>query len=487
MKKKLCFNDIKKTFKEKLKDRYRGRGLSFSYNKDNKKVLRKVDTIAEIISEKEFSKLMNNYDLLKKQIYLKELHDKQIEKEHLKIENVRKVEVNFTNIQKMFSERGIDADNSYDEKVRMKKKEIDKARRNMKSHRIGHSNGKIGKNYKIIRAKIDYGQKKYLEKEEDEKSKDINKMQSLIDCQKKKMRRNIGNSVFITNKFLLNNKYKENESKYSYLSGNNLKVYRSISAIHRPSNKPNLFNSYKRMAKNNSSNSINYYFNNISNGGGDNNIFTTNYFNENINSNNNNVYFLNYSNNNINSNNKYPLIKKEENSYSQNSQKNFELFSDLNNSSKELKIIQKPSQKDNEKKNINRPCRCRCKSAIGTKSNKGIFNIFNQKKNINIRRRYIDNKVKNFPMYVLKVEDLFNRYNKIKAQSKKMSIDYKEKHFATYKEIENLVKVKEDMQMFSVKRTFLENKFRGPKYKKIDKKARFVQKMKEGIEIIENL
>ena len=66
-----------------------------------------------------------------------------------------------------------------------------------------------------------------------------------------------------------------------------------------------------------------------------------------------------------------------------------------------------------------------------------------------------------------------------------MKKNYREKHFSTYKEIDHLLEVKEDMLMFLLKQKFLNSKFR-PKPIKITKdKKEFINKMKDYVEMLE--
>ena len=94
-------------------------------------------------------------------------------------------------------------------------------------------------------------------------------------------------------------------------------------------------------------------------------------------------------------------------------------------------------------------------------------------------------KVINKPIYTTNINDLIYEYDRIKKNIKKLRKNYKEKHFSTYKEIDHLMEIKEDMLMFLLKQKFLNSKFR-PKPIKITKnKNEFMNKMKDYVDMLE--
>ena len=84
-----------------------------------------------------------------------------------------------------------------------------------------------------------------------------------------------------------------------------------------------------------------------------------------------------------------------------------------------------------------------------------------------------------------KIADLINEYNRIKNNSKKLRINYKEKHFSTYDEIDNIVQTKEDMLMFLLKQKYFNCKFPQKNVKNPNPKLVFLNKVKESIDLIE--
>ncbi len=116
------------------------------------------------------------------------------------------------------------------------------------------------------------------------------------------------------------------------------------------------------------------------------------------------------------------------------------------------------------------------------------INSNNKKLNRNnscFNRRKSHLKVKNLPLYTTKISDLINEYNRIKKNSKKLKINYKEKHFSTYEEIDNIIKTKEDMLMFLLKQKYFNCRFPQKKIKSINPKIIFLNKMKEYIDLTE--
>ena len=93
--------------------------------------------------------------------------------------------------------------------------------------------------------------------------------------------------------------------------------------------------------------------------------------------------------------------------------------------------------------------------------------------------------MKNLPLYTTKIGDLIKEYNRIKKSSKKLKLNYKEKHFSTYEEIDNIIKTKADMLMFLLKQKFFNCRFPQKIIKAPNPKIMFLNKMKEYIDLIE--
>ena len=95
-------------------------------------------------------------------------------------------------------------------------------------------------------------------------------------------------------------------------------------------------------------------------------------------------------------------------------------------------------------------------------------------------------KVKNLPLFTTKIGDLVKEYDRIRNNSKKLLIDYKENHFSTYEEIEKIIQVKEDMLMNSLKEKFFHSVFPKNNNTSSKNKMDFISKLKYYIEYIED-
>jgi hypothetical protein len=95
------------------------------------------------------------------------------------------------------------------------------------------------------------------------------------------------------------------------------------------------------------------------------------------------------------------------------------------------------------------------------------------------------NKVKNLPLYTTTIEDILNEYDRIKKRSKLTKIHYREAHLMTYKEIDNALKIKEDLLVFLLKQKFLNKQFPVKSYKSPNKRTIFIKKLKDNIDCID--
>ena len=95
-------------------------------------------------------------------------------------------------------------------------------------------------------------------------------------------------------------------------------------------------------------------------------------------------------------------------------------------------------------------------------------------------------KIKNKPLYADKIEDIFNEYYRIKNSSKATKKRYRELHLIPYKEIDKVVRIKEEMLLFLLKQKFFSKRYRKIKTKVKDRKKMFIQKMKEDLDFLDN-
>ena len=95
-------------------------------------------------------------------------------------------------------------------------------------------------------------------------------------------------------------------------------------------------------------------------------------------------------------------------------------------------------------------------------------------------------KLKNKPLYTTKIDDIMKDFYRIKKMSNNTKMRYKETHLLTYKEIDKIIKVKEDLLFFLLKKKYNEHLF--PKQnikKKKNKRNLFIQKLKDNIDYID--
>ena len=90
------------------------------------------------------------------------------------------------------------------------------------------------------------------------------------------------------------------------------------------------------------------------------------------------------------------------------------------------------------------------------------------------------------PLYTTKIEDIMNEYYRIKKKSKLIKKKYRENHLANYKEIDNIIKIKEDLLIFQLKQKFLRKQFPKSETKKINKKELFIKKFRNDFDFFDN-
>ena len=95
------------------------------------------------------------------------------------------------------------------------------------------------------------------------------------------------------------------------------------------------------------------------------------------------------------------------------------------------------------------------------------------------------NKVKNLPLYTTTIEDIINEYDRIKKKSKLTKIHYRETHLMTYREIDKVVKIKEDLLVFLLKQKFLNNQFPLKSAKRPNKRKLFIKKLKDNVDVLD--
>ena len=114
-------------------------------------------------------------------------------------------------------------------------------------------------------------------------------------------------------------------------------------------------------------------------------------------------------------------------------------------------------------------------TGLKTSLNKSINSL---KSKINMKRTCVINK----PIYTSNYKYFLNNFKKIKAKIKVNKIKRKESHLATFSEIENYSKLREDMLMFKFKVKFINTRFPPKKIKLINKRKLLIQNLEKNFE-----
>lgn len=525
--------NFKKIYKEKMKDRHKINGIKFDYSKrEVKKYLLSSNnekSQEKLKKEHEENLLFQNYNKLKHQIFVREQKEKDISK--IESNNKYSSNFNYTNIVK-FMEKFLSLkndkskDNPFNYNLKKGKLVIENMNRNIKRNRIHASLKKIVLHFTKVKSKletrINEDRKLYLSEEKAEKIK--NKIQT----QRQRLSsRNYARSNNNTNTILIESRLDNNKRKNSSLIliiNKKKKPQIDISNFNESSiNKSNINNNLK-LSSFRSSNNININLRKNQNSS------SMNFYSKVINSEDQKTKKEN--------NSKYILINtekfKKKNSYErskesiiENDNKNFKnkklalnssgltRFSNITLNTKKTNYGYKSSFEPSEmltddyntigsnlmkkyknnyakKNNLKKSSSNRPQSCIIPK-NKTKYNFneshINNKNFIRSsssvkRKSYL--KVIHKPLYTTNINDLIKEYDRIKKNIKKLKKNYEEKHFSTYKEIDHLLKIKEEMLMFLLKQKFFSSKFK-PKPNKFNRsKKEFINKMKDYVEILED-
>ena len=522
--------NFKKLFKEKLKDRHKVKGIKFDYSKkEEKKYLlsQNEKSQEEIMRKVKENLLFQNYNKLKHQIFIREQKENEISKKE-SINNKISTSFNYTNlkniVEKYFSEKNnITKDNPFSYNVKKGKLALEQMNRNMKKNRIHTTLKKIVLHFTNIKSKLKTGlneeRKNYLSEEE------IEKIKNRIQTQRKRM--NSRNKIANKNKSLIVDSHNENNSsKNSNLTIINNKEQKHMIDVSNynesHNNKSNINNTLKlttfrpsldkknEFKKNKYSSSKFQFYKKIINseiqnpkketnlkygfikdetnlknsyGKSQEHIFekkNTNLTNKKLSSKSINLNC--YSNLSLNS-------KKESNGKKRTFEPSLILTDDYNTIGLMKKYNSEYVKKNYKKKHFfNRQKSCinlTNKNNFRLKYNESSINNKNLVRSSSSIKKKSFIKVTNKPIYTTNINDFVLEYNRIKKNIKNLKNNYKEKHFSTYKEIDNLLEVKEDMLMFLLKQKFLSSKFK-PKQNKMGKtKKDFMNKLKDYMEILE--
>ena len=100
--------------------------------------------------------------------------------------------------------------------------------------------------------------------------------------------------------------------------------------------------------------------------------------------------------------------------------------------------------------------------------------------------RAFSNQVRNEPLYITKISDLIKEYNRIKSSTKRSKKNIEEKLFNTYNNLNEIMKIKEDLLMFQLKQKYLNCSFPYKKKENVSKKRIFIAKFKDEVKYIDD-
>ena len=527
---------LQRKFKERMKDRHKINGIKFNYEKKEEKKYfveprKKEKDYKAINNEYEEFALLKNYNQLKHRIFVREQKEKEKLKKEQEVFKEFKFDFNYTNILKIIEQflsiNNTDKSSPFSYNIKRGKMAIELADRNLKINRINEILKRIVLHFMKIKAKLKIN-------DNDEKrpvylSHDMtNEIKKKIFRQKRKLKARNSKLIFKNTKLDIQN---SSSTNLIYIKSSDSRKSKQ-SVFFRSDSKKSNFNLHKlnslNIKKNNSScssfierkssivnnqNSEQYLTNNsinYNNEMGEEFNIKENFYNKRRTR---NSYFFNESKENTIFNNvkKMYNIKKDKKSTISFAPL---LLSDKKNN--KLKKYNDEIEKDNSNLLIEDNCKGKAskyliknscpliyKKNLSLKRNlirpKSCINInFKNKNEMNwikydknkirnnscIRKKsYL--KVKNLPLYTTKIGDLVKEYNRIKKNSRKLKLNYKEKHFSTYEEIDNIIKTKEDMLMFLLKQKYFNCKFPQKVIKAPNPKILFLKRMKEDVDLIE--
>ena len=511
-------NHIKK-FKERLKDRHKINGIKFNYiKKEDKKysvgALMKENDQKRIYNEYEEFMLLQNYNKLKHQIFVREQKEKEKIKKEQEFFKEFHVDFNYTTILKIIQQflglKSNDKINPFNYDIKSGRMAIERADRNIKANRINEMLKRIILHFMKIKTKLDIKKdnlsNEYITPEIVDEikrkilkhKKNLQSKNSKLFFEKDNFKKNDKSSNNIKYDRNKNNKSKSNlylnsisrksKSNYNNINSNDInsfhnKIRYTSSAPSDIERRPSIIINLEKVLTNSSINYINSKKeeHNISEDLINRKKIRRNsyYFNESkekkIINKVKEMYNLKKGRKTVFS--FVPnLIKKDKNNiYNKEELKrqNSTLLIEDNSRRIPKSSFKRTTQYLIKKNKTNNKMFYRPKSCINLlykDKEKNDINWINSNNNwyknnscFNGRKSHL--KVKNLPLYTTKIGDLVNEYNRIKKSSKKLKINYKEKHFSTYEEIDNIIKIKEDMLMFLLKQKYFNCRFPKKKLK----------------------
>ena len=468
---------LKQILKKKLKDRYRIKGYCFAYNNNNssrknkKSFLTSFEEQQKTIQENEFRFANEDYQKLKHNIYIYDwkINEDKKKENKIKTQNFPNDKINFSNLQEMLTEflRNKNKHNKNKNTIIKSRIKLDNFNRGIKQNRINSILSKVSLHFNKVKAKINFGKNDI-----DSNEYHYKKLISILNKSRKK--------------------FKKNNNDSSAKKSKSLDI-KSIDTIEKLKNRK-----YRISSNLNVNTSVNKNVDNIQNkiNNIDNLVEKTRTIN-------------NYSEGRkyIQIYNNYKEKEKEKEKYKNNSICSNKIKIKIKNKNKSKYIIDTTNNSNSkynneDEKNINnrfmktpfshsRNINSYFNQNFNSDSSNNNNNtILNTNKIINktpVRSAFkrSSNKVKNLPLYTTTIEDILNEYDRIKKKSKLTKIHYRETHLMTYREIDKVVKIKEDLLVFLLQQKFLNNQFPLKRTKKPNKRKLFIKKLKDNVDSID--
>ena len=521
---KIDFNFCKENLKKKLKDRYRVKGICFSYSKEKMDILnekkRKIKLIKDHFSyNDEIKKLINNFKSIKNDIITIEQRDKETKRilNQLKLfkdKDIMSYNNIYAHLDKLFK-------NFYRTKKKKKyflqkskiNSEYDEQNNDLSPETINNLIKKVSANFFNAINRTDFG-RKMNEEYNNETIKQYKKFFNFIKFSKRNhsekimKKNNIKNNNIYMNMYGNNNNSSEknentldNSSKYYFrdiindlLKQNNLENNKKT-ILNLSENDKNSNRSKNNSIENNTPNNLKTYNNtNYNKNKLINNIITESnksikekIFNNNFIDSSLNEKILNLKTCNCNQklykNNKRNIFLKSFKNI--NSNKNLLLYNNNNNNNQNI------FNHNNHKYILNNKTPLESLSLLTTNNNSNNrhtnYNTISFYDNNDVHKKRVKtSKVRNMPIYIAKITDFVKKYRRIKSKNKIIKLKRKENHWSTYSDIEKAFDIKEDMMMFLLKDKYLNSQF--PKKHTIEpnKKKIFLKNLYEKMDILEN-
>ena len=540
---------LHKLLKEKLKDRHRIKGPSFSGSqmKENKIIhLKKKESSSDLldVDEANYLRSIIDYEKLKHEIFIKDQKDKEKKIKENNLNELLKKDINYTNLKETIYQfiRLKNKSNLYRANILKRKMELKLANKINKKNLINKTLKNLKLHFKTIKGKIDLGKqpieeteneytyKKIVEQIVRSRSKYINKarnenMQSfhraksgfsknvaLLETEKNYEDKDIFNIML--NNLYTNLKKDQNESKFLIKNKNN----KNENDKKKGKNENKKFESFYNTEFNENDNlnkNLDYFREHILKRRIKKKKKQKNFSDKSLKTNIND-FETEYRTQRLSSF-KYNSQTKSKIYYnlpthSENSHFNKKRINLINNKTYSNKIISTDNNRNgnnNSKNKINsRNTSLLNKSNLSSINNKHFIkdlNILEKMKRNNLMRkknpffwnnsiktvqtagfRKITNKVTNKPLYITKIVDLVKEYHRIKSVSKNSRIRMREQHLTNIKNIDKIVNVKEDLLMFNLKLKFFNCSFPQKRKRTISKKKIMKKKIKNCLEIIDN-